>query len=217
MSTPCTTSVDAYDLWTFSIETDAKRHSPSEAARNGTEEAGPLTRVKPVSRTLRHDTSMKSGVDSVVSLRDLLVATLALRREAAARYRRLAASPQVRADPARQRLFAHLAVIESEFAARIERDLPDLDVGTILAERVTWTEAMRQSMLEDPTTPEGALEAARRNENRMRAVFEHLASTSPNEAVRMRALESALAETRHLSLIEKLVASLRVSACGGSR
>lgn len=37
-STPCTTSVDAYDLRTFSIETDAKRHSRSEAARNGTEE-----------------------------------------------------------------------------------------------------------------------------------------------------------------------------------
>ncbi len=180
-------------------------------------EAEPLTRVKSVSRTLRHDTTMRSRADSVVSLRDLLVATLALRREAAVRYRRLAAAAELRDDPALQRLFAHLAVIESEFAARIEGDLPDLDVGTILAERVTWTEAMRQSMLEDPTTPEGALEAARRNEGRMRAVFEHLAITSPNEAVRMRALESALAETRHLSSIEKLVAPLRVSACGGSR
>ncbi len=160
---------------------------------------------------------MTPGADSDVSLRDLLVATLALRREAAARYRRLAASPTLRGDAALQRLFAQLAVMESEFAARIERDLPDLDVGTILAERVTWTEAMRQSMLEDPTTPEGALEAARRNEGRMRAVFEHLAATSPNESVRMRALESALAETRHLSSIEKLVAPLRMSACGGRR
>lgn len=161
--------------------------------------------------------SMKPGSERVVSLRELLAATLALRREASARYRRLAASPELHDDPALRRLFSRLAVTESEFAARIERDLPDLDVGTILAERVTWTEAMRQSMLEDPVTPQSALEAARRNERRMRAVFEHLAATSPHESVRMRSLESALAETRHLSSIEKLVAPLSASVCGGRR
>lgn len=161
--------------------------------------------------------SMKPGSERVVSLRELLVATLASRREASSRYRRLAASPELRDDPALRRLFSRLAVTESEFAARVERDLPDLDVGTILAERVTWTEAMRQSMPEDPVTPESALEAARRNERRMRAVFEHLAATSPHESVRMRSLESALAETRHLSSIEKLVAPLSASVCGGRR
>ncbi|HLT26545.1 MAG TPA: hypothetical protein VK047_07590 [Zeimonas sp.] len=158
---------------------------------------------------------MNLAADSVVSLRELLVATLARRREASARYRRLATAASSRREAALQRLFSRLAVLESEYTARIERDLPDLDVGTILAERVTWTEAMCQSMLEDPDTPAGALEAARRNERRMRAVFEHLAATSPNESVRMRALEFALAETRHLSSIEKLVAPLRASVHGG--
>lgn len=160
---------------------------------------------------------MKSGSDRVVSLRELLVSTLASRREASVRYRRLAASPELHEDAALRRLFSRLAVAESEFAARIERDLPDLDVGTILAERVTWTEAMCQSMLDEPVTPERALEAARRNERRMRAVFEHLAATSPHESVRMRSLESALAETRHLSSIEQLVAPLSASACGARR
>jgi len=160
---------------------------------------------------------MNSGSERVVSLRELLVCTLALRREASVRYRRLAAAPQLREDAALRRLFSRLAVAESEFAARIERDLPDLDVGTILAERVTWTEAMSQSMLEEPPSAESALEAARRNERRMRAVFEHLAATSPHESVRMRSLESALAETRHLSSIEQLVAPLAASACGERR
>ena len=133
------------------------------------------------------------------------------------RYRRLAASPQLLEDPALRRLYSRLAIAESEFAARIERDLPDLDVGTILAERVTWTEAMCQSRLDEPLTPETALEAARRNERRMRSVFEHLAATSPHESVRMRSLESALAETRHLASIEQLVAPLAAPVCGGRR
>jgi hypothetical protein len=53
----------------------------------------------------------------------------------------------------------------------------------------------------------------------MRAVFEHLAATSAHESVRMRSLESALAETRHLSSIEELVAPLSASAsaCGARR
>ncbi len=160
---------------------------------------------------------MKPGSEGVVSLRELLVSTLALRREASVRYRRLAAAPQLREDPALRRLFSRLAVAESEFAARIERDLPDLDVGTILAERVTWTEAMSQSMLDEPPTPASALEAARRNERRMRAVFEHLAATSPHESVRMRSLESALAETRHLSSIEQLLAPLPATASEARR
>ncbi len=160
---------------------------------------------------------MKSGSDRVVSLRELLVCTLAARREASVRYRRLAAAPELHEDAALRRLYSRLAVAESEFAARIERDLPDLDVGTILAERVTWTEAMSQSMLDEPVTPGGALDAARRNERRMRAVFEHLAATSPHESVRMRSLESALAETRHLSLIEQLVAPLSAPVCGVRR
>jgi rubrerythrin len=158
---------------------------------------------------------MKPGSDRVVSLRELLVSTLALRREASMRYRRLAASTELLEDAALRRLFSRLAVAESEFAARIERDLPDLDVGTILAERVTWTEAMRQSRLDEPLTPGSALEAARRNERRMRAVFEHLAATSPHASVRMRSLESALAETRHLSFIEQLVTPLSASVCAG--
>lgn len=194
---------------------DGGRRCRNEIADNGNKEGGPLTRVKFAPRTLRHDVTMEVAVDSVVSLRELLAATLARRREASAGFRRLAASPALREDGAQQRLFSRLAVLESEFTARIERDLPDLDVGTILAERVTWTEAMRQSMLDGPDTAEGALEAARRNERRMRAVFEHLAATSPNETVRMRALEFALAETRHLSSIEQLVAPLRVSRQGG--
>ncbi len=160
---------------------------------------------------------MKPGSERVVSLRELLATTLALRREASMRYRRLAASDERCRDPALRRLYSRLALAESEFAARIERDLPDLEVGTILAERVTWTEAMCQSMLDEPVTPESVLEAARRNERRMRAVFEHLAATSPHESVRMRSLESALAETRHLSSIEQLLAPLPATASEARR
>lgn len=160
---------------------------------------------------------MKSGAAPLVSLRDLLNATLALRRDASARYRRLAYSSDANDEPALQRLLSHLAITESEFAARVERNLPDLDIGTILAERVAWTEGMCQPISGNSFTPESALDAARCNERRMRAVFEHLAATSPDELVRMRALESALAETRHLSFVEKLIAPLLTHVCGGTR
>lgn len=152
---------------------------------------------------------MCSGIPPVASLRDLLARTLAMRREASTRYRQLAKEPAVRESPELARTFSHLAVMEAECAARIERDLPDLDVGTILAERVSWTEPMRQPLLISPLTLEDALQIARRNERGMRAIFEHVAATSPNEGVRMRALEFALAETRHLSSIEHLVAPVK--------
>ena len=115
----------------------------------------------------------------------------------------------MRAVPSLARTFSHLAVVEAECAARIERDLPDLDVGTILAERVTWTEPMRHSLLAASISLDDALEIARRNERGMRAIFEHVAATSPNEPVRMRALEFALAETRHLAAIELLISPAR--------
>lgn len=129
-----------------------------------------------------------------------------MRREAAAGYRRLAMEPAVREAPQVARVFSRLAVLEAEQAARIERDLPDLDVGTILAEEVMWAQPARPigSMSLDD-----ALETARHNERGMRAIFEHIAATSPNEAVRIRALQFALAETRHLSTIEEVVAAAR--------
>ncbi|RPH65759.1 MAG: hypothetical protein EHM83_05625, partial [Burkholderiales bacterium] len=138
-----------------------------------------------------------------------LARALAMRREASARYRKLAMEPAVRGVPGVARVFSRLAVIEAEQAARIERDLPDLDVGTILAERVAWAEPMRPAPLAGPMSLEDALETARYNERGMRAIFEHVAATSPNEAVRIRALEFALAETRHLSTIEEVVAAAR--------
>ena len=132
-----------------------------------------------------------------------------MRREASTRYRKLAMEPAVRAAPQVARVFARLAVIEAEQAARIERDLPDLDVGTILAEQVAWAEPVRPAPIGGPMSLENALETARSNERGMRAIFEHMAAGSPNEAVRIRALQFALAETRHLSTIEELVAAAR--------
>jgi hypothetical protein len=168
-----------------------------------------LTRIKSIRRRPRQDTCMGSVVPPVVSLRSLLARALAMRREASARYRRLAMEPAVRAVPHVARVFSRLAVIEAEQAARIERDLPDLDVGTILAEQVAWAEPMRPAPAEGPMSLGDALETARVNERGMRAIFEHVAATSPNEAVRIRALEFALAETRHLSTIEEVVAAAR--------
>jgi rubrerythrin len=168
-----------------------------------------LTRVKSPRTAPRQHTSMGSGVSPVVSLRDLLARALAMRREASARYRSLAIEPRVRAMPAVARVFSRLAVLEAEQAAHIERDLPDLDVGTILAERVAWVEPMRPAPLGKTTRLDDALETARYNERGMRAIFEHLAATSPNEAVRIRALQFALAETRHLAMIEEVVATAR--------
>ncbi len=149
--------------------------------------------------------SMGSIAPPVVSLRDLLARTLAMRREACARYRRLAAEPAVRAAPGIARAFSKLAVLEAEQAARIERDLPDLDVGTILAEQVAWFDVVRDGASSGPVSLEDALETARFNERGMRAIFEHVAATSPNEEVRMRALGFALSETRHLAAIEEMV------------
>ena len=150
---------------------------------------------------------MGSVTSPVVSLRDLLSRALAMRREASARYRKLAVEPAVMAVPQVARVFSRLAVIEAEQAARIERDLPDLDVGTILAEQVAWAEPVRPAPIGGPMSLETALETARSNERGMRAIFEHMAAGSPNEAVRIRALQFALAETRHLSTIEELVAA----------
>lgn len=135
-----------------------------------------------------------------------------MRREAAAGYRRLAREPEVREAPQVARLFSRLAVLEGEQAARIERDLPDLEVGTILAEQVAWAPPMRPARPARPAAGvslEDALETARENERGMRAIFEHIAATSPSEAVRIRALQFALAETRHLSTIEEAVAAAR--------
>jgi len=152
---------------------------------------------------------MGSRVPDVVSLRDLLARALAMRREAAAGYRRLAREPEVREAPQVARLFSRLAVLEGEQAARIERDLPDLEVGTILAERVAWAPSMRPARPAAGVSLDDALQTARDNERGMRAIFEHIAATSPNEAVRIRALQFALAETRHLSTIEEAVAAAR--------
>ncbi|MCC7060350.1 MAG: hypothetical protein IT508_08965 [Burkholderiaceae bacterium] len=152
---------------------------------------------------------MGSSAFPLVSLRDLLASALAMRREAAARYRELAAQPAVRAAPELARAFSRLSLIEAEQAARIEADLPDIDVGTILAERVTWAEPVSCRLSVAALTLDDALEIARRNERRMRAIFEHVAATSPNEAVRLRALHFALAESRHLSSIEQAVESTR--------
>lgn len=180
---------------------------------------GELTRVKSARAGGGQDMPMtpETASDASLSLRELLARTLSARREASLRYRQLSADPIVREAPALARTFSHLAVIEAERAARIERDLPDLDVGTILAERVTWTEPMHQPLLESPATLADALDIARRTERGMRAIFEHVAATSPNESVRMRALELALAETRHLSSIEKLVAPALGTQRSGER
>ena len=132
-----------------------------------------------------------------------------MRREAASGYRRLAMEPAVREAPQVARVFSRLAVLEAEQAARIERDLPDLDVGTILAEEVMWAQPVRPARPIGSMSLDDALETARHNERGMRAIFEHIAATSPNEAVRIRALLFALAETRHLSTIEEVVAAAR--------
>ena len=132
-----------------------------------------------------------------------------MRREAASGYRRLAMEPAVREAPQVARVFSRLAVLEAEQAARIERDLPDLDVGTILAEEVMWAQPVRPARPIGSMSLDDALETARHNERAIRAIFEHIAATSPNEAVRIRALQFALAETRHLSTIEEVVAAAR--------
>lgn len=130
-----------------------------------------------------------------------------MRREAAAGYRRLARELAVREAPRVARVFSHLAVLESEWAAQIERDLPDLDIGATLAERVAWAPPSGPARPARALSLEDALEAARQGERGMRAIFEHIAATSPNEAVRLRALQFALAETRHLAAIEEAVAA----------
>jgi rubrerythrin len=168
-----------------------------------------LTRIKSARWTPGHDILMGSVVPAVVSLRDLLARALAMRREAAAGYRRLAMEPAVREAPQVARVFSRLAVLEAEQAARIERDLPDLDVGMILAEEVMWAQPVRPARPIGSMSLDDALETARHNERGMRAIFEHIAATSPNEAVRIRALQFALAETRHLSTIEEVVAAAR--------
>lgn len=152
---------------------------------------------------------MGPSVLPVVSLRELLATALAIRREAAARYRQLAVEPAVRAAPAIARAFSRLSLLETEQAARIEADLPDIDVGTILAERVTWAEPDRFRVAVGPLTLNDVLEMAQRNERTMRAIFEHVAATSPNEGVRLRALQFALGESRHLSAIEEAVDAAR--------
>jgi len=94
-----------------------------------------------------------------------------MRREAAAGYRRLAMEPAVREAPQVARVFSRLAVLEAEQAARIERDLPDLDVGTILAEEVMWAQPVRPARLVGSMSLEDALETARHNERGMRCLL----------------------------------------------
>lgn len=158
---------------------------------------------------------MNAPAEGVVSLCELLGATLALRRQSSSRYRQLAVAPQGNGETRWQRAFSQLAVSEAEFAARIENALSGIDADSVLSERIAWAEPDCASMPALPDSPAAALGVARYNERCMRAVFEHLAATSSIESVRMRALEMALAESRHLSSIEKLLAPLQTADCGG--
>lgn len=148
---------------------------------------------------------------------ELLAATLALRRQSSSQYRQLAVSPPVNGEPGWQRAFSRLAVSEAEFAARIESALSGFDADSVLSEQISWPESSHSSPSVLPDSPATALGVARYNERRMRAVFEHLAATSSMASVRMRALEMALAESRHLSSIEKLLAPLQTADCSDSQ
>ena len=151
-------------------------------------------------------------MEDTVTLRELLLRALAVRREAAARYRELATSAPVRAEPAVARVFARLSVIEAEHANKIERAMPELDGGARLPRALEWRPfpgARGNGGVPAPAGLDAALDEALYNERQMRAIFEHIAASASSDAVRMRALEFALAESRHLALIEEAVAQAR--------
>lgn len=173
------------------------------------------------SRGARAPTFFPTPMKPASSVDNALANALARRQHAAARWRALALDAG-RTDSALAATLARVSASEQQHAERLARELPMIDGDELLriVDRGAGAEAAEPasgSLREDGQAGEtaaamrmaDALDEAVRQERRLRAAFEALAAAAPDGAVRVRALSLALAETRHLKVLEEAVASLR--------
>lgn len=153
----------------------------------------------------------------VSSASNALASALEQRQRAAARWRALALD----SGPIDSSLAATLARVnasEQQHAEQLARELPMIEGEELL--RIVDAGVESDEPRSDAARAAGAgarqagriaraLEDALRQERRLRAAFEQLAARAPDDAVKVRALALALAETRHLRVLEEAVASLR--------
>ncbi|TXL66283.1 ferritin family protein [Zeimonas arvi] len=153
----------------------------------------------------------------VPSASNALASALEQRQRAAARWRALALDSG-RIDSSLAATLARVNASEQQHAEQLARELPMIEGEELL--RIVDAGAESDEPGSDAAGPAGAaarqagrvaraLEDALRQERRLRAAFEQLAARAPDDAVKVRALALALAETRHLRVLEEAVASLR--------
>ncbi|MCM5572311.1 hypothetical protein M6I34_17485 [Burkholderiaceae bacterium FT117] len=160
-----------------------------------------------------------------------LTSALALRQQAVARWRQLAERAATR-DPGLAPALARVSASEQQHAERLARELPMLDgeefvriVGATRPEGAAAGREARRPARAGGGRGDGnavggdgeaslgacarALEDALAHERRLRSAFEQLAARAGDDQIRVRALALALAETRHLRVLEEALGSLR--------
>lgn len=137
---------------------------------------------------------------------ELIAMAQAMEREAAERYRQLAARMRLRQECRLAELFTFLSEIEEKHVNKIESRAQQLGATTLRAKLVSsgFSEVFDQEEDRSRTlTPYRALAIAVRNEDRAFAFYSYVAAGAPNEAVRKLAEDLAKDELEHAHLLRR--------------
>jgi rubrerythrin len=143
---------------------------------------------------------------SVSSAEELMAMAGAMEREAARRYRQLAARMRVRKEDHLAKLFTFLAEIEEKHVTKIEDRAHELLAKPVSVMPAGWQvpetfdEEVAASHL---LTPYRALALAVRNEDRAFAFYSYIAAHAPDEATQRLAEELAKDELEHAHLLRR--------------
>lgn len=140
------------------------------------------------------------------SIEELMAMAKVMEKEAARRYRELAARMRLRGEDHLAELFAFLADIEEKHAGKIDdraserstKPLPDTPIGWQVPE--TFDEEEGASRL---LTPYRALALAVRNEDRAFAFYTYIAADAPDNKTRKCAEDLAKDELEHAHLLRR--------------
>jgi rubrerythrin len=151
-------------------------------------------------------TKLKASPPPIGSTDQLMAIAHAMEKEAARRYRELAARMRLRREDGLAALFDFLASIEDKHAAHIDRRATEALGRSVSAERVSWEVPENFDEEEGSSrllTPYRALAVAVRNEERAFAFYSYVAANAPNEQSRILAEEFAKDELAHAWLLRR--------------
>ncbi len=149
-----------------------------------------------------------TGVKRIDSLAELYGHALAIEREAAARYDELARFMEDHDNVPVARLFARLAGLEREHAARIEARAGAIDVSPAETWEHNWVDARApettaHELLFRLMSPRDALKLALAAEERARDWFERVCDGSTDPEVRAFAASMAQEEGEHVAWVRR--------------